>query len=122
MRSRAWRPRLKGKAHQPRDQRYLLSMELSGADPFDGVIGHTQALDQLRSQLTKDRLAHAYLFVGEAGLGKSMAGRALAGGPLPGARPVVRPASWGDDRRKTPARNKIRPWPANRAAVAPASR
>ena len=41
-------------------------------DPFEAVAGHTQALDQLRSQVRTDRLAHAYLFVGESGLGKAM--------------------------------------------------
>ena len=111
MRSRAWRPRLKGKAHQPRDQRYLLSMELSGADPFDGVIGHTQALDQLRSQLRKDRLAHAYLFVGEAGLGKSTAARALASALLPEASLTRHPDYWEDDRIKPLSINEIRLLP-----------
>jgi len=40
-------------------------------DPFATIAGHTQALDQLRSQLSSARLSHAYLFVGEAGLGKA---------------------------------------------------
>src|SRR5437660_10157820 len=111
MRSRAWRPRLKGKAHQPRDQRYLLSMELSGADPFDGVIGHSQALDQLRSQLNTERLAHAYLFVGEAGLGKSTAGRALAAALLPEASLTRHPDYWEDDRIKPLSINEIRLLP-----------
>ena len=102
---------MKVKAHPLRDRRYLLSVALSGPDPFEGVIGHTQALDQLRSQLTKDRLAHAYLFVGEAGLGKSMAGRALATALLPEARLVRHPDYWEDDRIKPLSINEIRLLP-----------
>ena len=102
---------MKVKAHPLRDRRYLLSVALSGPDPFEGVIGHTQALDQLRSQLTKDRLAHAYLFVGEAGLGKSMAGRALATALLPEAPLVRHPDYWEDDRIKPLSINEIRLLP-----------
>jgi len=102
---------LKVKAHPLRDRRYLLSVALSGPDPFEGVIGHTQALDQLRSQLSKDRLAHAYLFVGEAGLGKSMAARALATALLPEARLVRHPDYWEDDRIKPLSINEIRLLP-----------
>ena len=44
-------------------------MTAATSDPFAGVVGHLQALRQLRSQLSTSRLAHAYLFVGESGLG-----------------------------------------------------
>src|SRR5438128_9091349 len=80
-------------------------------DPFHGVAGHTQALAQLRSQVRTDRLAHAYLFVGESGLGKSMAARALATALLPEARLVRHPDYWEDDRIKPLSINEIRLLP-----------
>src|SRR5207245_11615140 len=72
----------------------------SVTEPFDGVIGHSQALDQLRSQVKTDRLAHAYLFVGESGLGKSTAARALATARLREAPLSRHPDYWEDDRIK----------------------
>jgi DNA polymerase III subunit delta' len=80
-------------------------------DPFDGIVGHVQALDQLRSQLTSGRLAHAYLFVGEAGLGKSTAARALAASLLPEAQLHRHPDYWEDDRIKPLSINEIRLLP-----------
>jgi DNA polymerase III subunit delta' len=80
-------------------------------DPFEGVIGHLQALDQLRSQLSSGRLAHAYLFVGEAGLGKSTAARALAAALLPEAPLTRHPDYWEDDRIKPLSINEIRLLP-----------
>ncbi len=77
-------------------------------DPFDGVVGHTQALEQLRSQLKTDRLAHAYLFVGESGLGKSTAARALASALLPEVPLTRHPDYWEDDRIKLLHVNEIR--------------
>src|SRR5437899_7428479 len=80
-------------------------------DPFEAVAGHTQALDQLRSQVRTDRLAHAYLFVGEAGLGKATTARALAAALLPEARLVRHPDYWEDDRIKPLSINEIRLLP-----------
>src|SRR5437899_5374517 len=80
-------------------------------DPFHGIAGHTQALDQLRSQLKTQRLAHAYLFVGESGLGKSMAARALAAALLPEAPLRRNPDYWEDDRIKPLSINEIRLLP-----------
>jgi len=80
-------------------------------DPFPGVVGHAQALDQLRSQLKTQRLAHAYLFVGESGLGKSMAARALAAALLPEAPLRRNPDYWEDDRIKPLSINEIRLLP-----------
>ena len=80
-------------------------------EPFDGVIGHTQALDQLRSQVKTDRLAHAYLFVGESGLGKSTAARALATALLHEAPLSRHPDYWEDDRIKPLSINEIRLLP-----------
>jgi DNA polymerase III subunit delta' len=77
-------------------------------DPFAGVVGHGQALAQLRAQIETQRLAHAYLFVGEAGLGKSTAARALAAALLPEARLTRHPDYWEDDRIKLLHVNEIR--------------
>jgi energy-coupling factor transporter ATP-binding protein EcfA2 len=80
-------------------------------NPFEGVVGHTQALDQLRSQLNTQRLAHAYLFVGESGLGKSTTARALAAALLPEAPLTRHPDYWEDDRIKPLSINEIRLLP-----------
>jgi DNA polymerase-3 subunit delta' len=81
------------------------------SDPFAGVVGHSQALDQLRSQVGSGRLAHAYLFVGESGLGKSTAARALAAALLPEAQLHRHPDYWEDDRIKPLSINEIRLLP-----------
>jgi energy-coupling factor transporter ATP-binding protein EcfA2 len=80
-------------------------------NPFVGVVGHAQALDQLRSQVNTDRLAHAYLFVGESGLGKSTAARALAAALLREAPLTRHPDYWEDDRIKPLSINEIRLLP-----------
>jgi hypothetical protein len=80
-------------------------------DPFSGVVGHSQALDQLRSQLMTGRLAHAYLFVGESGLGKSTTARAFATALLPEAPLTRNPDYWEDDRIKPLSINEIRLLP-----------
>jgi hypothetical protein len=80
-------------------------------DPFSGLVGHAQALAQLRSQLSSGRLAHAYLFVGESGLGKSTAARALAAALLPEAPLTRHPDYWEDDRIKPLSINEIRLLP-----------
>src|SRR2546427_3236068 len=80
-------------------------------DPFESIAGHVQALDQLRSQLSSGRLAHAYLFVGESGLGKSTTARALASALLPEAPLTRNPDYWEDDRIKPLSINEIRLLP-----------
>src|SRR5207245_1129516 len=80
-------------------------------DPFGAVVGHGQALDQLRAQINSDRLAHAYLFVGESGLGKSATARALASALLPEAPLKRNPDYWEDDRIKPLSINEIRLLP-----------
>jgi hypothetical protein len=80
-------------------------------DPFQTMAGHAQALEQLRSQLSSGRLAHAYLFVGEAGLGKVIAARLLAGALLPEAPLHRHPDYWEDDRIKPLSINEIRLLP-----------
>jgi hypothetical protein len=77
-------------------------------DPFEAIVGHAQALGQLRSQLRTGRLAHAYLFVGESGLGKSTAARALASALLSSAPLTRHPDYWEDDRNKIIHVNEIR--------------
>jgi len=77
-------------------------------DPFNGLVGHVQALAQLRAQLSSGRLAHAYLFVGESGLGKATAARALASALLPEAGLGRNPDYWEDDRNKIIHVNEIR--------------
>ena len=80
-------------------------------DPFGAVVGHGQALDQLLAQINSDRLAHAYLFVGESGLGKSATARALASALLPEAPLKRNPDYWEDDRIKPLSINEIRLLP-----------
>ncbi len=80
-------------------------------DIFSGLVGHHQALDQLRSQAGSGRLSHAYLFVGESGLGKSTAARALAAALLPEAALTRHPDYWEDDRIKPLSINEIRLLP-----------
>ena len=80
-------------------------------DLFDGIVGHAQALEQLRSQARTGRLAHAYLFVGESGLGKMSAARAMAASLLPEAPLHRHPDYWEDDRIKPLSINEIRLLP-----------
>ncbi len=46
--------------------------------PFAEILGQAEALRQLKSAIESGRLAHAYLFEGPRGVGKSLAARALA--------------------------------------------
>jgi DNA polymerase-3 subunit delta' len=78
---------------------------------FEGIVGHAQALEQLRSQVKSGRLAHAYLFVGEAGLGKATTARSLAATLLPEASLTRHPDYWEDDRIKPLSINEIRLLP-----------
>jgi DNA polymerase-3 subunit delta' len=80
-------------------------------DIFSGVVGHAQALEQLRSQASSGRLSHAYLLVGESGLGKTTAARALASALLAKAPLGRHPDYWEDDRIKPLSINEIRLLP-----------
>jgi DNA polymerase-3 subunit delta' len=78
---------------------------------FSTVAGQPQALEQLRSQVESNRLAHAYLFVGESGLGKATVARLLATALLPEAALGRHPDYWEDDRIKPLSINEIRLLP-----------
>ncbi len=80
-------------------------------DPFAGVTGHGAALDHLRSQLASGRLAHAYLFVGEPGLGKTEVACRLAAALLPEVPLGRHPDYWVDDRRENLKIDEIRLLP-----------
>jgi DNA polymerase-3 subunit delta' len=67
-------------------------------EPFAGVAGHQSAIRHLASQLESGRLAHAYLFVGEPGLGKTEVARRLAQALLPELPLARHPDYWEDDR------------------------
>lgn len=80
-------------------------------DAFQGIAGHQPALRLLSSQLESGRLSHAYLFVGEPGLGKTAVARRLAGALLPEAPLHRHPDYWEDDRLKTISIDEIRLLP-----------
>ncbi len=80
-------------------------------EPFAGIAGHQPALRHLASQLESGRLAHAYLFVGEPGLGKTEVARRLAQALLPELRLERHPDYWEDDRREALKIDEIRLLP-----------
>ena len=45
---------------------------------FQSIIGHEAAISRLRAAIRNGRLAHAYIFAGPEGLGKTLAARAFA--------------------------------------------
>ncbi|HWR42870.1 DNA polymerase III subunit delta' [Sporomusa sp.] len=49
---------------------------------WDEIIGHKDAVRILRTMLFADKMTHALLFAGPAGIGKSLAGKLLAAGIL----------------------------------------
>src|SRR4030081_1462912 len=80
-------------------------------DPFGGVAGHASVLRLLDSQLRAQRLAHAYLFVGEPAVGKTTVARALAQALLPEAPLHRHPDYWEDDRRDNLRIDEVRLLP-----------
>lgn len=81
------------------------------SDTFASVAGNGAVLDHLRSQLDSGRLPHAHLFVGEPGLGKTTAARALARALLPEAPLHRHPDYWEDDRAEALSIHEIRLLP-----------
>ena len=81
------------------------------ASPFDGVCGHQAALHRLQAQVDHGRIAHAYLFHGEPGLGKTFVARRLAAALLPEVPLERHPDYWEDDRAKLLPIDEIRLLP-----------
>lgn len=79
---------------------------------FDRIAGHERALGLLRAQRAAGRLAHAYLFTGDEGIGKTALAVALAEELLLGeGRPPrleVHPDFWVDDRPEAISIDEIR--------------
>jgi len=80
-------------------------------DLFSGLAGHDRVRRLLAGQLAGERLSHAYLFVGEPGLGKTSFARALAQALLPEAPLQRHPAYWEDVRRDNLKIDEIRRLP-----------
>ncbi len=53
-------------------------MSIESVASLGDVLGHDRALDQLRRAVSSGRVAHAYLFLGPEGVGKTMAALAFA--------------------------------------------
>ena len=68
--------------------------------PFSAIVGHERALHQLQADIDGARVAHAYLFVGEAHLGKWSVAQAFAQHLLDEAPLTRHPDYWFDDRNK----------------------
>jgi DNA polymerase-3 subunit delta' len=87
----------------------------SAAPPAQGfavVAGHQRVIDTLRAHRHTGRLAHAYCFSGEEGIGKATLARALAEELLLGEgqppRLEVHPDYWEDDRLEAISIDEIR--------------
>jgi DNA polymerase III subunit delta' len=80
-------------------------------EPFAGVAGHAPAIRHLTEQLESGRLAHAYLFVGEPGLGKTEVARRLAQALLPELPLARHPDYWEDDRSQALKLDELRLMP-----------
>ena len=79
---------------------------------FSGVLGHERAIRLLSTQRAGGRLAHAYCFTGDEGIGKTTVARALAEEMLLRAgqpsRLDVHPDFWIDDRSEAISIDEIR--------------
>ncbi len=60
------------------DQRYLVTARKYRPQRFEEIVAQGHVSDTLKNAITLDRLAHAYLFSGPRGVGKTTAARILA--------------------------------------------
>ena len=81
-------------------------------DPFEQITGQERARRLLRGQIDSGRVAHAYLLVGEHGLGKTLLARALAQSLLPEAALDRHPDFWEDLRNSHLSLDEIRLMPS----------
>jgi DNA polymerase-3 subunit delta' len=79
---------------------------------YAGIAGHQRVIEMLCGHQTSGRLAHAYCFTGEEGIGKAALARALAEELLLGvgqpSRLAVHPDYWEDDRPEAISIDEIR--------------
>src|SRR5881227_1491360 len=92
--------------------RRAVSSAPSTARGYAAVAGHQRVIGLLQAQRERGRLAHAYCFIGEEGIGKSALARALAEELLLGEgqppRLEVHPDYWSDDRPEAISIDEIR--------------
>src|SRR4026209_2307465 len=74
---------------------------------FDDLVGQTHVSRTLKNAVAQNRLAHAYLFVGPRGIGKTSTARILAKSPNCVKGPTVTPCGECDNCRDTAARNRL---------------
>ncbi len=88
---------------------------------FARVLGHAAVIQLLQAQRAGGRLAHAYCFTGELGIGKTTVAQAFAEelllGPEQPPRLAVHPDFWIDDRDEALSIDEIR-FHAEKTAVA----
>ena len=60
------------------DQRYLVTARKYRPQRFEEIVAQGHVSETLKNAITLDRLAHAYLFSGPRGVGKTTAARILA--------------------------------------------
>jgi len=86
--------------------------KIEPATGFSRVAGHQRALGILAAQRAAGRLAHAYCFTGEPGVGKTCLADALAEelllGPGQPSRLAVHPDFWSDDREEAISIDEVR--------------
>jgi DNA polymerase-3 subunit delta' len=101
--------------------RRAVSSAPPAARGYAAIAGHQRVIGLLQAHRSRGRLAHAYCFIGEEGIGKSTLARALAEEVLlrPGQPPrlEVHPDYWEDDRPEAISIDEIR-FHAERGAQA----